>query len=127
MRTSSTYGIPSAEQIEVAVDNTGTSTQGNIFVAAGDTLLGFAPNGAPLGRRFPIAGVTFKRTCGVEVDPQGNIWVADEEAEKLLEFDSTGAPMATLDTGANAIWPCSAKIDAQGNFWVRNERGQGSV
>ena len=36
-------------------------------------LLGFAPSGAPLGGRFPIGGVTFKRTCGVEVDPQGHL------------------------------------------------------
>ena len=75
---------------EIAVDNTGGPTQGNIFAGrvsfapAEPLVFGFKPSGASLGPKWPICGLgcgkpeNFLEIDGVGVDPDGTPWVSSQ-------------------------------------------------
>jgi hypothetical protein len=75
-------------EADVAVDNSGTSTQGSIFALRNSPetiplLYGFKPSGAPLGPNWPVCGVScgklenFYGPHGMATDPNGTPWVAN--------------------------------------------------
>jgi hypothetical protein len=113
-------GIGSSE-VDFAIDGTNGSTAGNIYVnVEGVGVYGFTAGGAPLtGTNFPLTGFTV--SCGVAVDPNGNVWVADYRAKELVEFTPAGAPIGRIST--SPVQPCQPVIDGDGNFYTIERPG----
>ncbi len=83
----------------------------------------------------PSAG-TLSRPSGVAVDKQGNVWVADTDNHRVLEYDAPltndtvadrvyGQPDFTSNTANNGgigestlYIPADVVVDDQGNLWV---------
>jgi hypothetical protein len=119
--TNSITGISDSAQ-SVGVDNSGTSSQGNIVVETGegDLVRGFSAAGSEFGLPFPLAG--FQQSCAAAVDPEGDIWVSDSNQSRIVEFTSLGvATGERIETPR----PCHFAIDSQGNFYVvQQNRGE---
>ena len=109
----------------VAVDNSGTSTNGNIYVHTWDNAVrGYDPSGTPLGGNFPIE-FGGESICGLAVGPGGKIWVADRSASKVVQFDSGGSPTGVeISPG---FQPCWIETDAAGNIYVGGEANSGET
>src|SRR5262249_2653795 len=74
------------------VDNPGNSTQGRIngkeeFSDVG----GFLPTGAPIGGPgFPILAEGLGDACGMEVAPDGAIWIANYGSGNINRYNTSG-------------------------------------
>jgi sugar lactone lactonase YvrE len=58
---------------------------------------------------------------GVVVDPSGNVWVADADNDRVLEFDSNGNLVAQLGTSADAgalNWPNDLALGPSNRLYV---------
>jgi len=58
---------------------------------------------------------------GVEVDPSGNVWVADAENDRVIEMDSNGVTVAQLGVteGAGALsWPNDLAVGPSNRLYV---------
>jgi hypothetical protein len=107
----------------LAVDNSETATQGNIYVASQTqaTVQGFAPSGLPLAG-FPIA---LSGICGVAVDPQGYVWVSNSTPtlHKYLPDGTDTGETITIELAA-FIQVCPFDFDSNGNIYVGRFGGQ---
>ena len=103
----------------IAVDNSGTSTNGNIYIHTWDNLVrGYDPNGTPLAGNFPI-NFGGESVSGLAVAPDGKIWVAIRNSSKVVQFTNGGAP-----TGVEvnlAFSPGWIETDGSGNLYVTAE------
>ncbi len=108
--------------VAIAVDESGTATSGNFYVASRDAgeVYGYAPDGAPLPG-FPLST---QGACGLAVAPDGNLWVASDQLGSYGEFTTSGAPTGRiLYVGASVAdllgaGVCRIAIDPAGNFYV---------
>jgi len=87
-----------ANESQIAVDNSGTATDGNIYVtnAAGHVIDIFARSGEYLGRLTEAGGLSFTEACGVAVDPDGAVYVGDY-TRAIYKFVPTANPPANND------------------------------
>lgn len=100
---------PSAGEQQVAVDNSGTATDGNIYVtqglqAAGNLVDVFASSGEYLGQltgsgttKFGTGGGFPFSPCGVAVDASGNLFVGAGFENKVYKFDPVTNPPLSSD------------------------------
>jgi hypothetical protein len=98
------------EEAQVAVDDSGGPTDGNIYVAqvAEDLVDVFAASGAYLGQlteydQGPDAygsPLRFSEPCGVAVDPAGNVFVGDY-GPGIHKYEPTSNPPQNTDSSAN--------------------------
>lgn len=97
---------------QIDVDNSGTSSAGNIFYSEdGSGLHGFSPSGAELGSFEPEGG----EKCGAAVDKNGHPWSGNYSARQVEEFEwSGGAPIRTVDVGGQGS-PCHLMFDPSNN------------
>ena len=105
----------------IAVDNSGTATQGNIYVLTEKIVKGYRPDGTELGGNFPIGGL--RAPCSLAVDTQGEVWGVDYRRSLIVEYTANGDP-----TGAAVSFPpvieglqngaCDLAIDSQDNFYL---------
>jgi hypothetical protein len=118
----------------LAVDNTGLSSAGNVYLSAYfSPIYGYSSSGAPLGGAFPIdptvtPGVPGGSPAGFEaaaVDSSGNIWVTNFSTERILEYSSAGVYLSSVDTSAQGVGPASIAFDSDNNLYVvfRYSRG----
>jgi hypothetical protein len=116
------------QEVFIAVDNTGGSTQGNIYLfqAGRTTVYGYASNGNPLAK-FPInpslpGGGTI---CGGSIAPNGNIWVGTGTFVPgyVTELTPTGtATGLILELGeVPPFGNCSMALDGVGNLYFTFE------
>lgn len=112
---------------DIAIDNSGTSSQGQIYAfSEGQALHGFAPSGVEFGGpNFPIPPLG--DMCGAAVDPQGNIWWSDYYSG-LHGFSSGGASLN--QTRVSVFGNCHLAIDpsqppspTSGYFYVAHWNG----
>ena len=106
---------------DVTVDNSGTASDGNVYVAMESSLSegvvhGFDSTGATL--------LGFPKTlpgdiCGVGVDPEGDVWVAEFNSG-LQEYDSSGVP---LSGAFSRVGYCKFAFDVAGNLYVMRPNG----
>jgi hypothetical protein len=104
----------------VAVDNSTTSSKGNIYALTEKVVKGYRPDGTELGGGFPLGG--FQRVCDIATDAEGDLWVVDYPRYKFTEYDSDGVPTGkTIPfkpfTTGNFNGACSLTIDSQDNFY----------
>ena len=80
-----------ANSYDIAVDNSGGAHQSRFFITTDCTeqVRAFNPDGSEIGGTFPFHE---NGGCGVEVDPQGNIWSTNFYAG-ADGYDSTGNPL----------------------------------
>jgi hypothetical protein len=105
----------------VAVDNSGTATNGNFYVVTERIIKAYRPDGTEIGGNFPIGG--FRGVCSVAVDNEGNIWGVDFRKSLIAEYDPEGHL-----TGKSVSFPtvaegfqnggCDLAIDSQDNFYL---------
>jgi hypothetical protein len=106
---------------DVAVDNSSVNP-GRIYISQGE--------GGPVKAYSPAGNELWKflgtgSSCGLAVDSQGHLWVADSRGEKVREYDSSGSPPAeigSVSTAGNGN-PCRIDLDASGNLYVNNRFG----
>ena len=108
----------------MTVDNTGGPTQGRIFISSPETgngeVLGFNPDGTPVGAPFPIEGHPF----GLAVNPITHDLWADQHfgAQGLARYTPEYAQTTTFYSLDEQI-AYRIAIDPEGNFYVNQWRG----
>jgi hypothetical protein len=102
-----TFGAFGGEE-QVAVDTSGTGTDGNIYVTQADQSAGnlvdiFGGDGKYLGQLtaagtegFGATGFPFS-PCGVAVDGEGHVYLGGGYDQKIYKFTSTGNPPTNGD------------------------------
>lgn len=111
---------PGGEHLDLAVDNTGLGTAGNLYFLAEsnsnngekNVLEGFDSNGTPLGGNFPLIVPTPARFCGLAVDPNGDIWISDRASKKILQYSAAGQPLKGAVNTAPQGGSCDLAFDS---------------
>ncbi|HEX2097322.1 MAG TPA: hypothetical protein VHF50_08145 [Solirubrobacterales bacterium] len=118
-------GSPS--EVAVAADNSGTVTDGNIYVssAISGVVHVFSSSGAYLGQLSESSEGPFGESLGVAVDPDGNVYVTDFNG-KVHKFDPAAQLPVTADNVANFDFNAPAQIAAgEGAIFVAEYMGFG--
>jgi hypothetical protein len=104
---------------DVAVDNSGAASDGNIYVSseAQGTVYGFAPSGAALPG-FPITPAG--DICGVGVDQAGKVWV--DAFGTLVQYDASGT--ATGNTFNPGFGSCHFAFAPSGDLYLAHYNGE---
>lgn len=119
----------SAFYSQIAVDNSGTATDGNIYVTQNEYGGGlhlidvFASNGEFLGQITGAGETGFGEgtlgqltisPCGVAVDGSGRVYVAGWREDKIYKFDPTANPPTNGDyvTSLSTSAPCGLAVGA---------------
>jgi hypothetical protein len=90
----------SADEVQVAVDNSGTATDGDIYVTrhGPNVVYIFAKTGKYLGELTEGSSGPFNEPCGVAVDQTGSVYVDDYlQSGGLQKFTPSGNPVANTD------------------------------
>jgi len=105
---------------DVAVDNSGTSSDGNVIVDSepSNTVYAFDSSGNYL---WQTGG--FGDACGVAVDTSGNVWVSDFNATTVTQFTSAGSPTGAVINTSAVGNPCHLAIDSNDNLYVNMWQG----
>lgn len=105
------------EQADISVDNSGTASQGRIYVNAERAPVNaFAPNGDYLWR---LPASSLGDDCGTAVDTLGHLWVADWQGKRLLEFAAAGSPPEQIGTVDSTTGnPCRLTFDRGGKLYL---------
>ena len=84
---------------QVAVDNSGTATDGNIYVTQAhlDLIDVFAADGHYLGQLTKAGTTTFNDSCGVTVDASGAVYVGTFGNGKVFKFVPSANPPLNTD------------------------------
>jgi hypothetical protein len=115
--------------VQIAVDNSGTATDGNIYItqslgleaAAVQEIDIFDAGGEYIGRLTGpgagsfSAGGGFASPCGVAVDPKGNVYVGGYESNAVYKFVPAANPPVNADyieTPFTSPTPCSLAAGA---------------
>jgi sugar lactone lactonase YvrE len=127
---------------DVAVDSSGTASDGNVYLAdtgnnlirafdvSGASIPSFDTDGVLDGSGIPVGlnpDGAFSSPCGVAVEQtSGNLYVADRDHNRIWVFDSEGA---YLDRVADSILqgPCGLAFDSTGDLYVMNANSANAV
>jgi hypothetical protein len=104
-----------ANEVQIAVDDSGGITDGDIYVTQGGRHLiyVFASSGAYLGQLSAAGAEDFGESCGVAVDPAGAVYVGDFSGS-VHKFVPSANPPLNTDNTANfeATQPCAVAAGA---------------
>jgi phosphodiesterase/alkaline phosphatase D-like protein len=114
----------------LAVDNSSGPSAGNIYYFAknyeyqgSSFLYGFNSAGEPLGGEYPLEIGPPLNGCGVAVDGDGNVWLADLTSNALKEFSAAGLPLpGTIHLDPSQGQPCNVAFDLKTNDAYVNAR-----
>jgi hypothetical protein len=95
-----TFGSPG--EVQIAVDNSGGATNGNIYVpqAGAKVVDVFAEDGSFLGQLTESSEGVFAEPCGVAVDPVGNVYIGDFSGA-IHKYEPSASPPVNTDNSAN--------------------------
>ncbi len=131
---------------QVAVDNSGAATDGDIYVTQNTAEGGgavqaidvFASSGAYLGQLTGGGGFSFAEggaiaPCGVTVDPAGDVYVSTSKEQKIYKYDPAANPPVNGDlvgapfaASGSLERPCQLAAGAgptAGSLFVRDYNG----
>ena len=93
----------SAQEVQVAVDESGSATDGNIYLTqAGQHLVDiFAADGHYLGQLTKSGATNLGEACGVAVDPSGAVYVGDYTNNKVHKYVRAANPPLNTSNTAN--------------------------
>ena len=109
---------------DLEVDNSGTATQGRIYVFhENGPVKAFDPSGLAVAGFNEITGGDI---CGAAVSPTGKLWLGIY-SNTVKEFNPNGTPTGKEfhPTGAGGL--CDLEIDTVGNFYIPTNYGGGAV
>ena len=106
---------------ELAIASSGPAA-GDIYVAHGGTsgVLIYDEAGEKIGTIEEAAGVPWGETCGVAVDPQGNVYVGIYAGD-VNEYRPAGNPVSASDyvhSIEGAPEPCNVALDSNGDLFA---------
>ncbi len=109
-------GFASANESQIAVDNSGTATDGDIYVTqSSPNLINiFSDEGKYLGQLTESSSGPFSEACGVAVDPAGAVYVGDYTGG-IHKFVPVANPPVNADNPANfstVTQPCTLAAGA---------------
>jgi hypothetical protein len=104
-------GFASPAESQIAVDNSGSATDGNIYVtqSSPNAINVFSATGAYLGRLTGAGATPFTEACGVAVDPAGAVYVGDYSSG-IHKFVPAANPPVNADhttTFTSTTNPCT--------------------
>jgi DNA-binding beta-propeller fold protein YncE len=116
-----------ANEVQVAIDNSGTATGGDIYVTdeSHNIIDVFNSEGKYLGQLTAAGASAFGETCGVAVDEAGNVYVGDYN-HGVHKFEPSANPPLNGDhvaTFTAIVNPCTLAA-ADGSLFVDNYGGQ---
>ncbi len=101
-----------------------TDRQGNVYVTdwGVNDIEVFTPEGEFLRRigGFGAGAGEMLRPADVEIGPDGRLWVADRDNDRLVFFKPDGTPDGAWDGGGRLFRPTGIAVDASGGFVVRD-------
>ncbi len=120
----------------IAVDNSGTATQGNFYVSTTGSLtsfgvVGFDASGEQVFRILGDTSGTHDRSqCGVSVDNEGDVWVGHSDV--IVEYSAadstpTGQVLQRPSTLPPFSFFCNVQFDGEGNAYVLARMSDGAV
>ncbi len=103
---------------DLAVDNSATASEGNLYVLPEfGPLSAYDSSGTLLyqldGSTTPIGD--FGDVCGTAVDSNGDVYVADYGNQLIQKFDSSGAYLTTISVGFSL---CDIAVASDGTIWA---------
>lgn len=109
-------GFASASESQIAVDNSGGATDGNIYVTQNspNVIDIFSSAGAYLGQLSAAGATDFAEACGVAVDPSGAVYVGDYSSG-IHKFVPAANPPVNADNTATfttVSQPCTLAAGA---------------
>jgi hypothetical protein len=118
-----TFNLPL--EADIAVDNSATPSNGNVYVEqqfpegfpyppGRNTVFAFDEDGNYL---FRIDRGEGAETCGVGVDSEGHIWVADQSIQSAVEYTSAGVPTGNVVDASAHGGICHIAFDSQDNMY----------
>jgi len=109
-------GFASPSESQIAVDNSGGPTDGNIYVTqSSPNLINiFSSTGAYLGQLTAAGTTNFTEGCGVAVDPSGAVYVGDYSSGIYKFVPSANPPVNTDETAhfTTTSSPCTLAAGA---------------
>src|SRR5215471_16812153 len=101
---------------DLAVDNSGTASEGNLYVLPEfGPLSAYDSSGTLLYQLSATPNNNFGDVCGTAVDSSGTLYVADFSNQKIYKFDSSGSYLATLNVSFSL---CDIAVDTDGTIWA---------
>jgi hypothetical protein len=108
---------------DLEVDNSGTATQGRIYVfPERGPVKAFNPSGTPVAGFTEISGGDI---CGAAVSPTGTLWLGIY-TNTVKEFNPNGTPTGN-EFQPSGVGLCDLEIDTAGNFYIPTSYGGGQV
>ena len=100
--------------MQVAVDNSGGPTDGDIYVGQGSGagIKIFAKDGTALGELTESTEGPLSYPCGVAVDPSGNVYVGDFGSGTIHKYEPSASPAENSDSSANFPFENSCQLAA---------------
>ncbi len=103
-------------------DNVAVDQAGNVYAVSAQfrRVTKYSSAGTQLGQWNP--GLAGLRPMGIDVDPSGNMWVADKGHHQVVKLDPSGTVVARvggLGIGNGQFWfPYDVDADASGDVYV---------
>lgn len=108
-----------AAETQIAVDNSGTATQGDIYVTPGtpNVVDIFSEAGGYLGQLTESGGAPLTEACGVSAGPDGAVYVGDFNFNAIDKYVPTSNPVVNGDftstfTGSESPCALAAGVEA---------------
>jgi DNA-binding beta-propeller fold protein YncE len=109
------------------VDNSGTATQGRIYVNVGvavgreNGVLAYNPDGSPVGGNFPLEVYT---PSGAGVDPSTGELLVNEDRVVIERFTPEGVRTKNkFRFGGESFWGTQLAVDTEGNVYLSSRQG----
>jgi hypothetical protein len=102
-----------AGEVQIAVDNSGGATDGNIYVPQAEAKVVdvFGEDGSYLGQLSESSEGALHEPCGVAVDPSGNLYVGDFSGA-IHKYEPAANPPVNGDSSANFAFASNCTLVA---------------
>jgi hypothetical protein len=113
--TNRTFNFDTFGLASITVDNSGGAGQGNLYAGSwfAGRVFAFDPTGREL---WEAPGGS--RTCGITVDPSGNIWIGDRDATGLTQLSPADGTPTGVTIPTPGIEPCHAAFAPSGAAYI---------